>query len=130
MIAVSAVAVLYAVKVASTDAPEPPSATTQVVPVAAPSPTPPPARLVARRPVAAPSPARREPPIGKTSAPTPVVVRHVVEEDLPKKSVDPIEGFDSGAAFDNPASPGRYGQRSSGMFGTVPNPGPGQMRPR
>ncbi len=33
-----------------------------------------------------------------------------------RKAVDPVEGFDTGAAFDNPASPGRYGQRTSGLL--------------
>ena len=56
-------------------------------------------------------------PAAKSTAP--VVAQHVEPE---KKFVDPIEGFDSGEAFDNPASPGRYGQRSSGLLQRSPAP--------
>ncbi len=64
--------------------------------------------------------AKRPPtPAAKSTPAAPVVVEHV---EPVKKFVDPIEGFDSGEAFDNPPSPGRYGQRSSGLLERSPAP--------
>ena len=81
--------------------------------VADPEPRPAPTKP-ASTPKRLPSPA----PIAAAKS-APVVVHHVEPE---KKFVDPIEGFDSGEAFDNPPSPGRYGQRSSGLLERSPAP--------
>lgn len=59
------------------------------------------------------------------AAHAPAVVYHTEAE---KKAVDPEKGFDTGEAFDNPPSPGRYGQRSSGYAGR-PATGSETMRP-
>lgn len=101
-------------------------------------PVPPPAPTVTSAPSPAP-PARSAPGVRRprvaTTAPTPAaaptkaapaVVHHVEPE---KKRVDPIEGFDSGEAFDNPPSPGRYGQRTSGLLERGNNPTTAPARP-
>jgi len=68
-----------------------------------------PAPVVTAQPAPAPRPVTPRRTI--KSAPAPVVVHHVEPE---KKVVDPIKGFESGEAFDNPPSPGRYGMRPRG----------------
>ena len=70
---------------------------------------------------------RRSPPARRPSPPPAIVAPSVpipagTVAETPGKVVDPIEGFDSGEAFDNPPSPGRYGQRSSGLVGRTPPP--------
>ena len=70
-------------------------------------------------PRAKPAAIAKRPPTPAAKSTAPVVAHHVEPE---KKFVDPIEGFDSGEAFDNPASPGRYGQRSSGLLQRSPAP--------
>jgi hypothetical protein len=60
-----------------------------------------------------------------TPGPAPAVVYHTEAE---KRAVDPEKGFETGEAFDNPPSPGRYGQRSSGLFGR-PGAASEPMRP-
>ena len=88
-------------------------------------PRPQPAKVVAAepelRPDAEPRSASRPaaPAPRKTAAGTRRSSHHVEPE---KKVVDPIEGFDTGEAFDNPASPGRYGQRTSGLLERAPAP--------
>ena len=79
---------------------------------------------------------RREAPIARPRTVTPrprfadsqPVAERVATIPSPseRKAVDPIEGFDTGAAFDNPPSPGRYGQRTSGLLErtTLPNNNP------
>ncbi|MDB5350768.1 MAG: hypothetical protein JWN86_2015 [Planctomycetota bacterium] len=82
--------------------------------------------------VAAPRPARtiRRPAaigIGKTDPRQAAVVNHVEKE---RKAVDPREGFETGEAFDNPPSPGRYGARSSGLLErATPTPRPNMPDP-
>ena len=101
---------IYAIKTSVNDEPSTaPTTTPAVAPVVqAPEPRPAP---VAKRSRPASQPKAESPP----RQPAQVVV-HVEKEEPAKKVVDPIEGFDSGEAFDNPASPGRYGQRSSGLY--------------
>ena len=94
-------------------------------------PIPVPPRVVEADPAPQPRPklapvVKRPAALPTRSAP-PVVVHHIEPE---KKVVDPIEGFDSGEAFDNPASPGRYGQRTSGLLErTTPAARPNQPDP-
>ena len=40
----------------------------------------------------------------------------VVPEEKERRVVDPVKGFDTNEAFDNPSSPGRPGQRRSGLY--------------
>lgn len=89
-------------------------------------PRPAPARVVVADPEPRPAPTKPASTPKRLPSPAPIaaaksapVVHHVEAE---KKSVDPIEGFDSGEAFDNPTSPGRYGQRSSGLLQRSPAP--------
>ena len=68
---------------------------------------------------------RTRPPaigIGKTDPPQPVAAAKTRVEPE-RKAVDPREGFETGEAFDNPPSPGRYGARSSGLL-ERPTPAP------
>lgn len=81
--------------------------------VAAPQPEP--------EPEPAPRPRRARPaPKAQTTAPAPVAAKSKtvvhVEPEKQFKVVDPREGFETGEAFDNPPSPGRYGQRTSGLL--------------
>ena len=100
----------YALMRATRDEPAPvPAPTIVSVPETVPRPRP-----------ATPKRARVAPAAPAPKA-TPAVVHHVEPE---KKAVDPIAGFDSGEAFDNPASPGRYGQRTSGLLERSTNPAP------
>lgn len=78
-------------------------------------PAPRPKRLTIVAPIAA----------AKTRAQATIQSTVAAEARPERKAVDPIEGFDSGAAFDNPPSPGRYGQRTSGLLErATPAPGP------
>lgn len=66
------------------------------------------------RPKPAATPMRTRPVAPSARSAAAVVVVHHVEPE--RKFVDPIERFDSGEAFDNPTSPGRYGRRASGLL--------------
>jgi hypothetical protein len=69
--------------------------------------------------------------IARTETTGQAVVNHVEPE---KKAVDPREGFETGEAFDNPPSPGRYGRLGSGLLEratpapNVPDPSFGRDR--
>ncbi len=63
----------------------------------------------------------------RTKAPLASTPTVTVHQEPERKVVDPIQGFDSNEAFDNPASPGRYGQRRSGLY--EPNATPPAARP-
>lgn len=101
-------AVAYAIVRASRLEPEP---TPPAAPVVV-SETPPPARP-RPAPRSRPSAPRAAAPRASDAPKAPAVVTH---KEAERKVVDPIEGFDSGEAFDNPPSPGRYGQRTSGQL--------------
>ncbi len=94
----------YAIRVALQD--EPPK--TEPVAKAAPEPEPAIAALPARRT----PPARRKVEENRAERPAAVVEKTV---ETPKKIVDPLEGFETGEAFDNPPSPGKYGRRTSNL---------------
>ena len=105
----------YAVQLAYRD--QPPAPAPVVAPVAE---EPRPAPVVSKRRPASPAP-RQAPDAARSpfSAPT------LVKEPEPKVPVDPIAGFDTGEAFNNPPSPGQYGRRSSGIL-----PGEANRQPR
>lgn len=109
----------YALRVARQPAPVPVAA-----PVAARKAVPSP-RPVARprTTTAAPTPRFRDtqPAPSETVATIPAAEKvATVGEAARRTAVDPLEGFDTGAAFDNPPSPGRYGQRTSGLLERMP----------
>ena len=96
----------YVIVKAGRPAPEPEPAPVVAAPEPEPTPAPRPKRTrpaPKRTTIANPEPAKTRP----------TIVTHVEPE---RKVVDPKEGFETGEAFDNPPSPGRYGQRTSGLL--------------
>jgi len=103
----------YAIQLAQTPIPV-------VVQAAPPAPAP----VAAAEPAAhAPRPSRRpqavEPPATRAAEP---VVEHIVEPPAPeRKAVDPVTGFETDAAFDNPTHPGRPSRSGLATFERPPH---------
>lgn len=116
VVALVAVAIgAYAIQLAQTPIPVVVQAAPPVAPVAeAESPAP---AVPAPRPVR--HPRAVEPPATK---PTETVVEHILEPPAPeRKAVDPVKGFDSEAAFDNPTHPGRPSRSGLATFERPPH---------
>jgi hypothetical protein len=112
LVAASVAAIVYAVQVAQRPAPAAPVDVVEIhvpAPAAPPPPILPQPRLSRTASTVPSTPAKAEPPK--------VADRVVIEPETPARPpVDPIAGFDSGAAFDNPTQPGRSGRRGAGTF--------------